>query len=82
MEALSATGLRSIRYAKEIPNIEQIYANDLSAEAIEQIRANIKHNELSEELIFPSHRDAVYFSPPLPIRLLVRTTSNKGELGR
>lgn len=57
LEALSATGLRSIRYAKEVPNVTQIVANDLSQQAVETIRANIAHNQV-EELIETSHDDA------------------------
>lgn len=44
LEALSATGLRAIRYAKEIPNISYVVANDLSATAVKQIQHNAEHN--------------------------------------
>ncbi|XP_015604849.1 probable tRNA (guanine(26)-N(2))-dimethyltransferase isoform X2 [Cephus cinctus] len=57
LEALSATGLRSIRYAKEIPGIKQITANDISAKAVDSIKKNIQHNEV-EDLITASHDDA------------------------
>ncbi|KAJ2949554.1 hypothetical protein O0L34_g15473 [Tuta absoluta] len=57
LEALSATGLRSIRYAKEIPNVTRIVANDLSEQAVETIKANIVHNHV-ENLIETSHDDA------------------------
>ncbi|EGF98457.1 uncharacterized protein MELLADRAFT_113527 [Melampsora larici-populina 98AG31] len=46
LEALSATGLRAIRYAKEIPSMKWIIANDLSASAVKFIDANIAHNGL------------------------------------
>lgn len=42
LEALSATGLRALRYAKEITNISRIVANDISPEAFETISENIK----------------------------------------
>ncbi|XP_025157122.1 probable tRNA (guanine(26)-N(2))-dimethyltransferase isoform X2 [Harpegnathos saltator] len=58
LEALSATGLRSIRYAKEIENIQQIVANDISAKAVETIRQNVLHNKV-ENLVTPSHEDAM-----------------------
>ncbi|KAM7353412.1 tRNA methyltransferase 1 [Cochliomyia hominivorax] len=58
LEALSATGLRSIRYAKEIAGVKEIIANDLSKQAVEAIRENIKHNQV-EHLIEPSHADAM-----------------------
>ncbi|XP_065648108.1 tRNA (guanine(26)-N(2))-dimethyltransferase isoform X2 [Hydra vulgaris] len=46
LEALSATGLRSVRYALEIPNIKKIIANDLSHEAEKTIRRNIAYNKV------------------------------------
>lgn len=58
LEALSATGLRSIRYAKEIAGVKEIIANDLSKQAVEAIKENIKHNQV-EHLIEPSHADAM-----------------------
>ena len=58
LEALSATGLRSIRYAKEIAGVKEIIANDLSKNAVEAIKENIKHNQV-EHLIEPSHADAM-----------------------
>ncbi|KDN36662.1 TRM-domain-containing protein [Tilletiaria anomala UBC 951] len=52
LEALAATGLRSIRYAKEIDNIRFILANDLSAPAIETMRRNVTLN-------FPPGEDTI-----------------------
>ncbi|KAI0093858.1 tRNA methyltransferase [Irpex rosettiformis] len=46
LEALSATGLRSIRYAKEIPLVQQVIANDLSSTAAEAMRRNVELNGL------------------------------------
>ncbi|KOC62650.1 putative tRNA (guanine(26)-N(2))-dimethyltransferase [Habropoda laboriosa] len=57
LEALSATGLRSIRYAKEIQGIKQIVSNDISAKAVESIKRNIQHNGV-EDIVKPSHEDA------------------------
>ncbi|CAH2049588.1 unnamed protein product, partial [Iphiclides podalirius] len=57
LEALSATGLRSIRYAKELPNVTKIIANDLSQQAVETIKANIIHNDV-QDIIETSHDDA------------------------
>ncbi|KAH9634627.1 hypothetical protein HF086_009279 [Spodoptera exigua] len=64
LEALSATGLRSIRYAKEVPNVTKIVANDLSKQAVETIQANIVHNQV-ENLIETSHDDACNRLRPL-----------------
>ncbi|KNZ71784.1 N(2),N(2)-dimethylguanosine tRNA methyltransferase [Termitomyces sp. J132] len=46
LEALSATGLRSIRYAKEIPLLKHVIANDLSPSATAAMRRNIEINDL------------------------------------
>ncbi|TCD71872.1 RNA methyltransferase tRNA(m5U54)methyltransferase [Steccherinum ochraceum] len=48
LEALSATGLRSIRYAHEIPQLKYIIANDLSPEAVATMRRNVDMNGLGE----------------------------------
>jgi len=57
LEALSATGLRSIRYAKEVEHVQQIVANDISAKAVDSIRQNVLHNGV-ENLVTPYHEDA------------------------
>lgn len=43
-EGLSATGLRSIRYAREIPGVASVIANDLDPVAVESIQRNIQIN--------------------------------------
>lgn len=48
LDALSATGLRALRYAKEIPFATNIVANDMSAEAVKSIELNINHNGVGE----------------------------------
>ncbi|KAJ4463214.1 tRNA methyltransferase [Lentinula edodes] len=52
LEALSATGLRSIRYAKEIPLVKYHLANDLSSNAVAAMKRNVELNGLgpSKEL--------------------------------
>ena len=57
LEALSATGLRSIRYAKEISGVKEIIANDLSKRAVDSIQSNVKANEV-DNLVTSSHSDA------------------------
>lgn len=59
MEALSATGLRSIRYAKEIPNVNLIIANDLDPEAVELIKKNVQENLGENSVIKPNNADAM-----------------------
>lgn len=58
LEALSATGLRSIRYALEVPGLTRIVANDLSAKAVESIKANIEYNGVGH-IVETSHEDAM-----------------------
>ncbi|CAK9059924.1 unnamed protein product [Durusdinium trenchii] len=57
LEALAATGIRTVRYAKELPfgpgGIASIVANDLDPNAVEHMKRNFAHNEL------PSHVQAV-----------------------
>ena len=43
-EAFSATGLRSIRYAKEVTGFSKIIANDIDPNAVKIIERNIKAN--------------------------------------
>ncbi|EIW70842.1 hypothetical protein TREMEDRAFT_68241 [Tremella mesenterica DSM 1558] len=49
LEALSATGLRSIRYAKEIDNVKLVLANDLSPSACEAMKMNVRYNSVGED---------------------------------
>ncbi|WWC70346.1 N2,N2-dimethylguanosine tRNA methyltransferase [Kwoniella pini CBS 10737] len=53
LEALAATGLRSIRYAKEIPNVKFVLANDLSPSACEAMRRNVEFNGVGEDSLTP-----------------------------
>ena len=57
LEALSATGLRSIRYAKEIPGCKQIIANDFLERAVKAIDHNIQANNVQDKVV-SSHADA------------------------
>ena len=50
LEALSATGLRSIRYAKEINGVKEVIANDFSKRAVASIERNIAANEVSDKV--------------------------------
>ncbi|KAH9981173.1 tRNA methyltransferase [Lactifluus volemus] len=51
LEALSATGLRSIRYANEIPLVRYVIANDLSSSATEAMRRNVELNGLGNNTV-------------------------------
>jgi tRNA (guanine26-N2/guanine27-N2)-dimethyltransferase len=62
LEALSATGLRSIRYFKEIPtcdtDIRSIVVNDFDKNAVEAIRSNVEYNGLPLDRVIPNLGDA------------------------
>nr|CAG8532165.1 6388_t:CDS:10 [Entrophospora candida] len=58
LEALSASGLRSIRYAKEIPNIQYIIANDLELDAVNSIIRNVEYNNIDKDLVRANQDDA------------------------
>lgn len=45
LEALSASGLRAIRYSKEVPLLQHIVANDLSSHAVKSIQLNCDYNK-------------------------------------
>lgn len=47
LEPLAATGLRSIRYFKELPKpVSELVANDIDPDAVQQIRNNFNLNEV------------------------------------
>ncbi|XP_045107063.1 probable tRNA (guanine(26)-N(2))-dimethyltransferase isoform X2 [Portunus trituberculatus] len=57
LEGLAASGLRSIRYAREVAGVKEVVANDISKQALECMRRNIEHNKVAH-LVRPSHNDA------------------------
>ncbi|KAJ1735499.1 RNA methyltransferase tRNA(m5U54)methyltransferase [Coemansia biformis] len=61
LEALAASGLRSVRYAKEIEGIDHIVANDLLEDAAESIRRNAHYNAVSPQLLRANRGDAITF---------------------
>jgi len=58
LDALAATGLRSIRYMKEIPNIRSITINDLSIEATKVALNNIIINKIDQNKCIIYNKDA------------------------
>ncbi|KIM58909.1 hypothetical protein SCLCIDRAFT_1050790 [Scleroderma citrinum Foug A] len=76
LEALSATGLRSIRYAKEVPSVRFVIANDLSESATAAMRRNIDLNGLG-----PSQSDDHPDSPDTPAKApsLGKVRVNEGD---
>lgn len=57
LEGLAASGLRSIRFAREVPGLQLVVANDASARAVDLIRHNVQLNEVAH-LVQPSQADA------------------------
>jgi tRNA (guanine26-N2/guanine27-N2)-dimethyltransferase len=51
LDALSATGLRALRYVQEIPFTTSVTANDLLPAATETINLNIEHNKLTGKIV-------------------------------
>jgi tRNA (guanine26-N2/guanine27-N2)-dimethyltransferase len=48
LEAMSATGLRAIRYAKEVKGVGTVIANDMDKAAVERIKLNVEFNGVAD----------------------------------
>ena len=57
LEGLAATGLRSVRFALELPGVKEIVCNDFDKTAFAYIKKNCTHNAV-EHLVTPSLADA------------------------
>ena len=57
LEAMAASGLRAVRYALEIPEVGKVYANDLDARALKDMKRNVAHNGV-EDKVEPLQTDA------------------------
>ena len=69
LDALSATGLRALRYASEIPYATEVVANDRETNAVKSINLNIEHNKLSSSITATTgdalgHMYSVAYPPP------------------
>jgi tRNA (guanine26-N2/guanine27-N2)-dimethyltransferase len=51
LDALAASGLRSIRYWKEIPGVKHVTINDLEAAAVERAKDNVRNNSLESMIL-------------------------------
>jgi len=68
LEALAASGLRSLRFWKEVPKVKKVIANDYSADAFTAIKRNAEYNGVplvalddDKSGVVPSQADAVVF---------------------
>ena len=59
LDALAATGLRSIRYIKEIPGVRQLTINDLDPKATATAKKNCIHNNVDISKVTIHTGDAV-----------------------
>ena len=57
LDALAASGLRSMRYWKEIPGVKHVTINDLDPAAVERAELNIGENGLTDVLVKESFWD-------------------------
>ena len=65
LEALSATGLRAIRYGHEVPQVSRVIANDLLADAVASITRSVQYNGLQDKVV--AHQgDAIKYMGSLP----------------
>lgn len=58
LDALAASGLRSIRYFKEVPGIKKIVVNDLEEPAVEQAHRNVAYNRVDPTRVVPQQGNA------------------------
>ena len=58
LDALSATGLRALRYAAEIPFATDIVANDMDRNAVKSIRLHLEHNKVADK-VKANHGNAI-----------------------
>ena len=59
LDALAATGLRSVRYLKEIPLVNHVTINDLESVATAQARVNCEQNGVDMDRVTINTGDAV-----------------------
>jgi tRNA (guanine26-N2/guanine27-N2)-dimethyltransferase len=59
LEALAATGLRSVRYLKEIDKIKKLAANDWDPKAVELMNKNLEYNGVDKKKYETHAMDAI-----------------------
>ena len=58
LDALAASGLRSIRYFKEVPGVKKVIVNDLEEAAVEQAHRNVVFNNVDPTRVVPQQGNA------------------------
>ena len=59
LDALSASGLRAMRYIKEVAGVRQVVANDLDPVAVATMQENFRRNGVGEPQVVSNTGDAV-----------------------
>eukprot|EP00560_Eucampia_antarctica_P009090 CAMPEP_0197827516 /NCGR_PEP_ID=MMETSP1437-20131217/4262_1 /TAXON_ID=49252 ORGANISM="Eucampia antarctica, Strain CCMP1452" /NCGR_SAMPLE_ID=MMETSP1437 /ASSEMBLY_ACC=CAM_ASM_001096 /LENGTH=638 /DNA_ID=CAMNT_0043428371 /DNA_START=272 /DNA_END=2188 /DNA_ORIENTATION=+ len=60
LDALAASGLRSIRYWKEIPHVKQVVINDMDEAAVDLAKENVCYNQVQDVLLDDESDDNKY----------------------
>jgi tRNA (guanine26-N2/guanine27-N2)-dimethyltransferase len=58
VDALSASGLRAMRYSLEVPGLREVVANDVDPVAVATLRSNLQRNGLSAPAVVSHVADA------------------------
>ncbi|KAJ4461659.1 putative tRNA methyltransferase 1 L homeolog [Paratrimastix pyriformis] len=61
LEALAASGLRSIRYFLEVPGVSGCVANDLDPDAVKSIHRNLEYNHIDPTKVVAHQGDAILY---------------------
>ncbi|KAK4157326.1 S-adenosyl-L-methionine-dependent methyltransferase [Chaetomidium leptoderma] len=80
LDALSASGLRALRYAHEIPFVTTVTANDILKAAADAIERNATHNRLRDKINI-SVDDALAHMYSVIVRELRRIALSKNKPG-
>ncbi|KAK4100305.1 N2,N2-dimethylguanosine tRNA methyltransferase [Parathielavia hyrcaniae] len=78
LDALSASGLRALRYAHEIPFVTSVTANDILKAAAQAIERNANHNGVRDKINI-SVDDALAHMYDIVVRELRRITLSKNK---
>ncbi|VEU35095.1 unnamed protein product [Pseudo-nitzschia multistriata] len=57
LDALAASGLRSIRYWKEIPGVKHVTINDMEEAAVERAKDNLRNNKIEPSVILEDNAE-------------------------
>jgi len=62
LDPFSGTGVRALRYLKEVPRVQEAYANDINEEAYRLIKINASMNSLQDKVkVFRTEANSLMF---------------------